>query len=511
MYEKALDPTEMRLPPESGVAARADDRDALPMRAPDLPAQRARISEEMLPGLVVIADALTIASISSLVVFVYLNLIVDEPGLQPLNYAVVTLLGIALLIQHLTVTGAYRLERLNNIRYQARKVAIAWTTVFALLVAALVLLKAAGYFSRVWLVSWYVLTPLALVGTRFCVSRALQSWTRMGYCFHTIAIVGASQIAQRFIDQVSAKPAAGLKIAAIFDDRGTRRSGSIRGVPVLGSVRDLAHYVRQSSIDMVVIALPLSADQRILGLIRQIRMLPVDIRLLSDAVGFHLSDRPFASTAGIPAINVADRPISGWGFVMKRAIDLTVASLALAVLMPLFIVTAVLIKLDSPGPVLFRQPRLGFNNNIFHIYKFRTMRTDMTDENAERLVTRSDARVTRIGRLLRRTSIDELPQLWNVIAGNMSLVGPRPHALRAKAADKLYDEAIAAYAARHRVKPGMTGWAQVNGWRGETDTIEKIQKRVEHDLYYIDHWSTAFDLYIMAKTLFIAFDARNAY
>ena len=332
----------------------------------------------------------------------------------------------------------------------------------------------------------------------------------MGYCFHSIAVVGAGPIGQRFVDQVLSKPKSGLRIAAIFDDRVTRTSSATSRVPVHGPVHGLADYVQHSSVDMVVIALPLSADQRILELIRQEWMLPVDIRLLSDAIGFHLSDRPFSRTAGLPSINVADRPISGWGFIAKRAIDLVIGSLALILFMPLF-VSGGSARQRQPGTDPFRQPRLGFNNNVFHIYKFRTMRTDMADEAAERLVTRADKRVTRIGRLLRRTSIDELPQLWNVIAGNMSLVGPRPHALRAKAADKLYDEAVAAYAARHKVKPGMTGWAQVNGWRGETDTIEKIEKRVEHDLYYIDNWSIAFDLYIMAKTLFIAFEARNAY
>jgi Undecaprenyl-phosphate glucose phosphotransferase len=507
-HEKALNANAEGIAPGQGGAPPAGT-DAT-STAPRLP-QHTTVSEELLPGLLVIADALAVASISCLVVIVYLQLLVEDPGLQPWNYAMVTMLGTALLVQHLNAAGAYRLERLHNIRFQARKVAIAWATVFALLLTALVLLKISALFSRVWLVTWFVLTPLALLGVRYCVSRLLRSWATMGYCFHSIAVVGAGPIGQRFVEQVLSRPESGLRIAAVFDDRGTRAGSAIARLPVHGPVHMLADYVQQSSVDMVVIALPLSADQRILELIRRIRMLPVDIRLLSDAVGFHLSDRPFARTAGLPSINVADRPISGWGFIAKRAIDLMIGSLALFLLTPIFIITAVLIKSDSPGPILFRQPRLGFNNNVFHIYKFRTMRTDMTDENAERLVTRSDKRVTRIGRILRRTSIDELPQLWNVIVGNMSLVGPRPHALRAKAADKLYDEAVAAYAARHKVKPGMTGWAQVNGWRGETDTIEKIEKRVEHDLYYIDNWSIAFDLYIMAKTLFIAFEARNAY
>jgi Undecaprenyl-phosphate glucose phosphotransferase len=491
--------------------APVDDRSVRSRGPRELSTQRAIVSEEIFPGLVVIADALTITAVSSTAIIIYLQLIVSGSSFQLLHYAAVTLFGTALLIQRLMAAGAYRLERLHCVHYQVGKVVTAWAIVFALLVVAGVLLKISEQFSRVWLVSWYVGTTLILVGTRLCVARVLRGWIKVGHCFHNIAVVGAGDLAQRFINEVTANPSAGLRIRAVFDDRATRRPDSIRGVPVLGSMRDLVDYARQWTIDMVVIALPLSADQRILGIIRQLRMLPVDIHLLSDAIGFHLTGRPFSRPAGVLAINVADRPISGWSFVAKRAIDVTIASLTLIALMPFFAVIAVLIKLDSHGPVLFQQPRLGFNNNIFSIYKFRTMRMDALDANAERLVTRRDDRVTRIGRFLRRTSIDELPQLWNVIFGDMSLVGPRPHALRAKAADKLYGEAVAEYAARHRVKPGITGWAQVSGWRGETDTIEKIRRRVEHDLYYIENWSLALDLRILAQTFVIAITARNAY
>lgn len=473
--------------------------------------QRATISEELLPGLVVIGDALAITSVSGMALAAYLYLMDGADSVQPLHYVAVTLLGTALLIQHLAVAGAYRLDRLHDLRYEVRKVLIAWTTVFALLVAAGFMLKISAQFSRVWLLSWYIETALVLLGTRLCVAFVLRGWIKRGHYFHTIAVVGAGGLGERFVDAVTANPGAGIRIEAVFDDRATRRPDAIRGVPVVGSLCDLVDYVRRRPIDMVIIALPLSADQRILEVIHQLRMLPVDVHLLSDAVGFHLANRPFSCPAGIPAINVADRPISGWNFVAKRTIDVTIASLAIIALLPIFTVIAFLIKLDSPGPVLFRQLRFGFNNNTFSIYKLRTMRSDALDLTAERLVTRGDDRVTRIGRLLRRTSIDELPQLWNVVIGDMSLVGPRPHPLRAKAVDKLYHEVVAGYAARHRVKPGMTGWAQVNGWRGETDTIEKIQKRIEHDLYYIENWSIELDLRILAQTVIAAIAAKNAY
>ena len=197
---------------------------------------------------------------------------------------------------------------------------------------------------------------------------------------------------------------------------------------------------------------------------------------------------------------------------MKWLFDKIVGGLALVALLPLMALVALAIKLDSKGPVLFRQKRYGFNNDMIEVFKFRSMYTDKSDATAATLVTKGDARVTRVGRFIRKTSLDELPQLFNVVfKGNLSLVGPRPHAVNAKAETRLYDEAVDGYFARHRVKPGMTGWAQINGWRGETDTQEKIQKRVEHDLHYIENWSVLFDLYIVLKTPLALLKTENAY
>jgi lipopolysaccharide/colanic/teichoic acid biosynthesis glycosyltransferase len=187
-----------------------------------------------------------------------------------------------------------------------------------------------------------------------------------------------------------------------------------------------------------------------------------------------------------------------------------VGAILLVAALPLMLATALAIKLDSPGPVLFRQRRLGFNNELIEVFKFRSLRHDQADHCADRLVTADDLRVTRIGRFIRRTSLDELPQLINVARGELSLVGPRPHALNAKAEHRLYEEAVDGYFARHRVKPGITGWAQINGWRGVTDTQEKIQRRIEHDLYYIENWSLLFDIYILLRTPFALLKAENA-
>jgi exopolysaccharide biosynthesis polyprenyl glycosylphosphotransferase len=211
-------------------------------------------------------------------------------------------------------------------------------------------------------------------------------------------------------------------------------------------------------------------------------------------------------------LDVFDRPITDWDVVMKWLFDKVVGGLALIALSPVMLLTAIAIKLDSPGPILFKQRRYGFNNEVIEVYKFRSMYADQTDHAASKLVTMNDPRVTRVGRIIRKASLDELPQLFNVVfVGNLSLVGPRPHAVNAWAEQKRYDEAVDGYFARHRVKPGITGWAQINGWRGETDTHEKIQRRVEHDLYYIENWSLLFDLYILAMTPSALIKAENAY
>jgi exopolysaccharide biosynthesis polyprenyl glycosylphosphotransferase len=197
---------------------------------------------------------------------------------------------------------------------------------------------------------------------------------------------------------------------------------------------------------------------------------------------------------------------------MKWLFDKIVGGAMLIAALPMMALVALAIRIDSKGPVFFKQKRYGFNNDLIEVYKFRSMYTDMSDTAAAKLVTKDDPRVTRVGRFIRKTSLDELPQLINVVfKGNLSLVGPRPHAVSAKAESRLYDEAVDGYFARHRVKPGITGWAQINGWRGETDTQEKIQKRVEHDLFYIENWSVIFDLMILLKTPFALLKTENAY
>jgi Undecaprenyl-phosphate glucose phosphotransferase len=247
-------------------------------------------------------------------------------------------------------------------------------------------------------------------------------------------------------------------------------------------------------------------------MLKKLWVLPLDIRLAAHSNKLRFRPRAYSYIGGVPVLDVFDKPVTDWDVVMKWLFDKVVGSLILIATAPIMVITAIAIKLDSRGPVLFKQKRYGFNNELIEVYKFRSMRADQSDATAAKLVQKDDPRVTRVGRFIRKTSIDELPQLFNVVfKGNLSLVGPRPHAIHAKAEDRIYDEAVDGYFARHRVKPGITGWAQINGWRGETDTHEKIQKRVEHDLHYIENWSVLFDLYILGRTPFALLKTENAY
>ena len=246
-------------------------------------------------------------------------------------------------------------------------------------------------------------------------------------------------------------------------------------------------------------------------LLASLTVLPVDIRLAAHTCRLRFRPQAYSWIANVPLIDLADKPMAGWAHLQKWLFDKVLATIAVVALAPVMMLVAAAIKLESRGPVLFRQKRYGLNNELVEVLKFRSMYIDQADADAARLVTKGDPRVTRVGRFIRKASLDELPQLINVLQGTLSMVGPRPHAMQAKAGNSLYPDVVDGYFARHKVKPGVTGWAQINGWRGETDTKEKIQKRVEHDLYYIENWSLFMDLYIVLRTPLALLKSENAY
>ena len=419
----------------------------------------------------------------------------------------------ALTILVFQAIGVYSVQAFRSFFLYALRIVAGWSLVFLVLLAAVFFAKVGDDFSRVWLAGWFVLGLGFLLVERIGLHVLVSSLTRNGRFDRRTAIVGGGELAESMIRALKAQHDIGIQLVGIFDDRAEDRSPDVvSGYPKLGSVDDLVEYARRTSLDLIVFTLPISAETRLLQILAKLWVLPIDIRLSAHSSKLRLRPRAYSYIGTVPLLDLFDKPIADWDLVLKWLFDKIVGAAMLLVLSPLFIAVAAAVKLDSRGPILFRQKRFGFNNELIEVFKFRSMYIDQADENAAKLVTKDDPRVTRVGRFIRKTSLDELPQLFNVVfKGNLSLVGPRPHALHAKAEDRLYDQVVDGYFARHRVKPGITGWAQVNGWRGETNTSEKIQRRVEHDLYYIENWSVFFDLYILALTPFALVSSENAY
>jgi Undecaprenyl-phosphate glucose phosphotransferase len=358
---------------------------------------------------------------------------------------------------------------------------------------------------------WYLVSFALMAGGRVALQYQFERWSRAGKLARHVAVVGAGDLGAQLIQKLRQLAPEQIRIVGIFDDRATRVPAIVAGHAVVGTTDDLLHFARNGSIDEIVVALPLNAETRLQGIFDKLSSLPVDLRLSLDPISDRMSIRGISRVGAVPAIDIAERPLKHWAAVTKWLEDKIVSGLMLLATSPAMALIALAIKLDSPGPVFFVQERFGFNNRPIRVLKFRTMYVDRGDPTGARQTVKDDPRVTRVGRLLRAFSLDELPQLINVIRGDMSLVGPRAHAVVMKAAGMLYHEAVDEYFRRHRVKPGLTGWAQIHGLRGETDTIEKAKRRVEYDLWYIDHWSLWLDLRIMLATVRVFFTRENAY
>jgi Undecaprenyl-phosphate glucose phosphotransferase len=499
----------------AGVAPRAMAREA--SRRSLSPAAQAVANERIPPayspivlaGFVRLIEFVMIALIGGMIYTAY---VVRIEGFY--SYYVPAILGIsALAILAFQAADIYHVQAFRGHVDQFARLASAWSIVFLIAIGISFFAKLGDSFSRVWLASFYGVGLLALSGFRLALFALVRHWTREGRLDRRTVVVGADHSGETLIKALDAQRDSDVHIVGVFDDRGDERSAiSCAGRHKLGTVDDIVEFARRTRIDLVIFALPISAETRILQMLKKLWVLPVDIRLSAHSNKLRFRPRAYSYIGTVPVLDVFDRPITDWDVVMKWLFDKLLGGLMLTVAAPLMAIIAIAIKLDSPGPVLFRQKRYGFNNELIEVYKFRSMYDDRTDSHAERLVSKNDPRVTRVGRIIRKASLDELPQLFNVVfKGDLSLVGPRPHALHAKAENQLYDEAVDGYFARHRVKPGITGWAQINGWRGETDTQDKIQRRVEHDLYYIENWSVLLDLYIVAMTPFALAKTENAY
>ena len=367
---------------------------------------------------------------------------------------------------------------------------------FLMLIAVAYLLKISASYSRGWLLTWLGLSTLLLAGSRPAYAYLLSRLAAAGYTARRVAVVAEGAVRERLLHCLSGM--SGVHVVGVFAPSTEPQPGCD------GAISDLIPIGQRDEIDEVVIAVSDASQQRAAHLVEKLSVLPVDVWLCPADLGMAILAT--SRLGPLSLLQVQPKPIRDWGYVTKVSFDYVTASLCLLLFAPLMLSIALAIKIDSRGPVLFRQRRHGFNHRIIDIFKFRTMTVTENGDHIDQ-ARKNDPRVTRVGKFLRRTSLDELPQLFNVLRGEMSLVGPRPHAL---AHNQLYRDRLDRYASRHCVKPGMTGWAQINGLRGPTEDPEKMRLRVRMDLYYIENWSLWLDLKIIAATPFVGFIHPNA-
>ncbi|WP_048647642.1 undecaprenyl-phosphate glucose phosphotransferase [Nitratireductor soli] len=428
------------------------------------------------------------------------------------HYMIVVLAGSVLTVFLCEFTDCYQMPALRNPTGYLGRILFAWSATFAALSLTGFFLKISEDFSRFWFGAWYAAGFCALLVLRIVAAQLMRRWARNGTIERRAVIVGGGSNAEQLIRSIEQQPYNDIRICGIFDDRDNRRSPPVvAGYPKLGNIAELVEFARIARIDMLIVSLPMSAEARVLSLLSKLWVLPVDIRLSAHSNHLRFRPRAYSYIGSVPMLDIFDRPINDWDSVAKRLFDIVFSLIGIALFSPVMLAAAIAIKLDSKGPVLFRQKRHGFNNEAIEVLKFRSMYAEQCDPTARNAVTKNDPRVTRVGRFIRKTSVDELPQFFNALFGSLSLVGPRPHAVAAQAHNMLYEEVVDGYFARHRVKPGVTGWAQINGWRGEVDTDEKIRKRTEYDLYYIENWSLWFDLKILLLTPIRLMNTENAY
>lgn len=421
----------------------------------------------------------------------------------PVTAAIWAVLCATCTVASLIVLGGYRAATM------ARFYVFAIRSIFAATLPVLgvvALLPVASISTGFWVT--FISLALAIFPTRAMACRAVNWVIGTGLIARRAVVAGGGVEAAKLVRGLGARAGNDIRLYGIFDDRDDTRSPTqVLGIPKIGSYDDLVAFVRTTQIDLVIIALPFSAEERIKWLLDEFRVLPVEVGLstYSQNYAFEQPDRA-------PIMERLRRSFAPKCRLTKRLFDVFFALVSLTLLWPVMALAALAIRLESRGPVLFRQSRHGYNDNIIEVLKFRSMYTEMSDPNARKMVTRDDPRVTRVGRILRRSSIDELPQLFNVLRGDLSLVGPRPHAVEAQSSQQeRFTQIVDGYSARHRLPPGITGWAQINGWRGEIDDAEKLKSRVEHDLFYIENWSLWLDLKILFNTPLSLLSSKGAY
>ena len=458
-----------------------------------------RLTPARVRALLQIADLALIAAGASLA-----RLVMPAAAGEPILFWFAVVCALLVTIDLFAAAGLYRPRHLGRPGAQVWAVTGAWTATQGLLCGFALVAGSGDELSPGFFLTWWGATLIALVALHAMVATVVGRAQRAGRLGTRIVLVGAGPQAASFIQRVRQHDP-GVTVVALFDDRRSRVPAAVEGSPVVGTLDDVPAFLRAQQVDQIVITLPQHAASRRLACFEKLRHLPVDVRLSPDLPGLELAGHGMAEVGGVPLLRVFDRPLTGWSRVAKAVEDRVIAALVIALTAPVLVLVAILVRLSSPGPVLFRQRRYGFDNQAIEVLKFRTMHlpAEGAEDAGPDSTRRGDPRVTAIGRLLRRTSLDELPQFLNVLQGQMSLVGPRPE--RPEFVEQ-FRQQIPGYMQKHLVKAGITGWAQVNDLRGDSD----LALRIQYDLYYIEHWSLWFDLRILVLTLWHILKSRNA-
>lgn len=422
------------------------------------------------------------------------------------DYLLLIMLAILIFLFVAETRGLYQSWRVKSVREECSYLGAVWLVVVACLLALGFMAKVSTGFSRMVIVLWLPSTYGAMCLMRYVLRKALRYARSQGGNTRTVAFAGVAGATKKIAAHIAQMPWLGLKVIGGFDDRMPNRL-DLDGLSLEGDMDKLLDRARDGQIDIVYVTLPMHAEQRIIDVIESLADTTASVYLVPDPFVFSLYKARWATLGGMPVISTFESPFYGTESWVKRIEDVLLGGLILLSISPLLLLVAAGVKLSSPGPAIFKQRRYGLKGEVVEVWKFRSM--TVCDDGVQVVqAKKNDARVTPFGAFLRRTSLDELPQFINVLQGTMSIVGPRPHAV---AHNEEYRKQIHGYMLRHKVKPGITGLAQVNGWRGETDTLNKMEKRVEHDLEYIQNWSLWLDIRIILKTILVGFKSKNAY
>lgn len=426
----------------------------------------------------------------------------------PVNYQSLMLMGAVLVALTSSSFGVYLSWRGRRKINLISRIFVSWAIAFSMLLGLLVFSHQADYFSRVWLGSWVLGGAFGSAIFRLVVYKTLGNLRTRGINHKRVLVVGAGGSARSVIASLGHNAWVGFDVVQLVPIENTELSNPYKGIPVGGGIDDIADMVESKDIQEVWVCLPLKKGEQVDRVLYALRHSTVNIRYVPDMSDFRLLNHKVSDIAGIQVLDLSCSPLSGANQYIKYLEDRLLGLLIFICISPLLLLIALGVKLSSPGPILFKQYRHGIDGKQINVYKFRSMEVHEEEAGTITQATPNDSRITRLGAFLRRTSLDELPQFFNVIQGKMSIVGPRPHAL---AHNEHYKEIVESYMKRHKVKPGITGWAQVNGLRGATDTIDKMEKRVEYDLFYIENWSLLLDLKIIFLTVYKGFLDKNAY